>query len=83
MNHVELLAVLLAAIKSLGYQVREEELDENCHGICSFGSQKYLFLDSRMSPEEKVEHALESMGQLSEEEQKALPPKVRRLLSGG
>lgn len=59
MHTVDLLAEALTTVKSRGYEVRVERLDDAGGGVCEFGGKKILFLDALQSPLEQLHAVLE------------------------
>lgn len=59
MHTIELLEEACAALKQLGYQMRNEPLDGNEGGVCEFGGRKWLFLDVAANSAEQLQAVLE------------------------
>lgn len=62
MHTVERLEVALAQAQKLGFQIRQEWL-ENGGGVCEFKGQQWLFLDLSQSAAEQLEQVREALRQ--------------------
>jgi len=55
---IELLEEALEIARRAGYHVRQEWLDGCAGGACIIKGQKWLFIDSTLSPREQLEEVL-------------------------
>jgi hypothetical protein len=55
---IELLEEALEIARRAGYHVRQEWLDGCAGGACTIKGQKWLFIDSTLSPREQLEEVL-------------------------
>lgn len=61
MHTVDLLEQALALAKRLGYQVRQEWLDECGGGTCEYGGRKWLFVDLSLSTTEQLSQVVDAL----------------------
>ena len=58
---VELLEEALELARRAGYKVRQDWLEGSAGGACVIKGQKWLFLDSTLSPREQLEEVLSAL----------------------
>ncbi len=73
-HSVELLEMALQAAANLGYRIREDALGGSRGGICQVKDKKWLFLDPALPPRDRLQLALEALGELPEAELADLAP---------
>jgi len=58
---VELLEEALDLARCAGYKIRHDWLEGSAGGACTIKGQKWLFLDSTLSPREQLEEVLSAL----------------------
>lgn len=61
MHTVELMEQALGVATRLGYQVRQEWLDETGGGACEFGGRKWLFVNLSLSGIEQLSQVVDAL----------------------
>ncbi|MCA9192210.1 MAG: hypothetical protein KDB03_10620 [Planctomycetales bacterium] len=55
---IDLLEQALTAARALGYEIRQEWLQETMGGPCRIGQRKVLYIDLSLSAEEQLQQAI-------------------------